>query len=94
LKVYFFIFKDKETTKMEFEFKIETSDGFEIMAADVEDFKENLFWDLGGAQSLIAEAERISSGEEIIEWLEKGDRTALNYMACRYIVAQAQPPNA
>ena len=79
---------------MEFEFKVKVSNGFETVAMDIEDFEHQLKWTLRQAQSLVAEHERISSGEEIIEWLDKCDHTALNYIACRYIVAQAQPPNA
>ena len=99
---------------MEFEFKIKTSDGFTTLVADVEDFKDHrlLVWGSGKdikdnmlhfcrlrvAQDMIAYFESYYPGDELLEWLERGESSGLNYVACRYIVAQAQaqaqPPNA
>ena len=82
---------------MEFEFKINGSDGFETIVVDMEnyiyEYKDQLKMDLKWAQRFITRIEYERNGDELIEWIEnyidKDERDVDTYIVCRYIVAQS-----
>ena len=76
---------------MEFDFKIKTSNVFEIMSVDLT--FEDLSWNLSDAQRLINVVETLYKEEDLIEWVQD-NRNAMSYIACKYIVTKSQPSNA
>ena len=87
---------------MEFKFKVKISDGSKTVTVDMEqykdDYEDELKMNLQLAQRFITATENLRNRDELIEWItnykDEDEYEIIMYIIGRYIVAQAQPPNA